>query len=93
MATEVIDNAAESRFELTIDGERVGLIDYLLRPGVIHLVHTEIEPARQEHGLASGFVQEVLDGLRATELRLQPDCPYVAHWLTKHPDYQDLTQR
>lgn len=93
MPSEVVDNTDESRYELLVEGERVGLIDYVRGEHVERLIHTEIDPDRQEHGLASGFVQEVLDRLRTTDLRLQPDCPYVAHWLTKHPEYQDLTQR
>lgn len=91
---DVRNDADHNRYELYIDGDRVGEIDYNIAGNDIHLTHTVVSKDRREHGLASGFVQQVLDGLRTdTDLRLVPDCPYVAHWLTEHEDYTDLLDR
>jgi len=58
--------------------------------GVLALTHTITREDRQGEGLAGRLVGEVLDELRARGLRLRPDCAYVASYLERHPDQQDL---
>ena len=43
----VVDNAAEHRYELLVVDERAGVIEHGTRPGVVELIHTEIDPERQ----------------------------------------------
>ena len=43
----VVDNAAEHRYELWVVDERGGVIEHGTRPGVVELIHTEIDPERQ----------------------------------------------
>lgn len=94
MATDVVDIPESRRFEIRLDGEKAGLIDYRLADGAIELVHTEIDPEHQGEGLASVLVQGALEHIRAGEgLRLVPLCPYVKKWLQRHPEYEDLTTR
>ena len=86
----VRDNPTELRYEL-LDGDTViGLIRYRLEPGAVALIHTEIEPAHEGHGLGSELVKGALDDLRGRGLRLVPICPYVRSWLERHPEYADL---
>jgi len=94
MTSAVVDVPVHNRYELQLDGERVGHIDYFVQDGIIHLTHTEVDPNRQERGLGSDLVRGALDQIRAdTEYRLAPDCPFVAAWLKKNTDYADLTTR
>ena len=46
MATEVIQDASMNRFELLVDGESAGELDYSIRDDTIVLTHTEIECRR-----------------------------------------------
>ena len=48
----VRDNTSERRYEMFVDGKRVGLILYRRRPGAVALIHTEIEPQFELHGLS-----------------------------------------
>ena len=99
-ATEpvVIDNPAESRFELYVGGERAGIVQYDLdsrengRQGgpLISLLHTEVADRFQGLGLASRLARGVLDAARARGLAVLPYCPYIKSWIVKHPDYVDL---
>jgi uncharacterized protein len=91
---EVRDNTEANRFEILVGGEVVGFSAYQRFGNSIVFTHTEVSPTRQEHGLASRLVEAALDQVRdTTNLRVVAQCPYVAHWLTKHPDYQDLLAR
>ncbi len=90
----VTQNTAESRFDIAIDGEVVGSAYYDLTESAIVFTHTEVDPNREEKGLGSQLVQSALDQVRDdTSLRVVAQCPFVAHWLTKHEDYQDLLRR
>jgi uncharacterized protein len=93
MATNVVDDTEHNRFELYVDEERAGEIDYIISGNDIHLTHTFVYPDRREHGLAASFVSTVLGIVRSTSYRLVPDCPYVAHWLTENHEFDDLLTR
>lgn len=94
MTISVVNDEAHNRYELMLDGDRVGEMDYAIVGDAIHITHTVVDKSRREHGLASEFVTTVLEGLRTdSSLRLVPDCPYVAHWLTEHDSYSDLLER
>ncbi len=89
----VRDNPDELRYEL-IDGQRVvGEIRYRREPGVVVLVHTEVDPALEGQGLASELVEGAFRDLRARGLRVVPFCPYVRAWLRRHPEEADIVGR
>lgn len=57
---------------------------------VVH--HTEVPPALRGHGLAGELVQAVLDWARAQGLRVRPTCSYVAAYMQRHAETQDLLE-
>jgi predicted GNAT family acetyltransferase len=86
----VRDNPEELRYDALLDGRRVGLIRYRTEPGVVVLVHTEVDEAVEGTGVGSQLVRGALDDIRARGLRLVPLCPFVATYLRRHPEYDDL---
>jgi uncharacterized protein len=86
----VIDNPGELRYELHVDGDLAGFIRYRRVPNAVVLVHTDIEPRFEGHGLGNRLVQGALDDLRTRGLGLVPFCPFVADFLRRHPEYGDL---
>jgi predicted GNAT family acetyltransferase len=89
-APAVADNPAASRYELHVNGDLAGFVDYRLRGEVISLVHTEVEPAFQGAHLATHLARFSLDDARKRGLAVLPYCPYINAWIKKHPDYTDL---
>lgn len=92
MKASVADNADASRYELTVDGAPTGFITYRARPGVITLLHAEIDPDREGQGLGSTMVAQTLDQIRSRGLAVRPVCPFVAAFIENHPDYADLVR-
>jgi predicted GNAT family acetyltransferase len=86
----VVDNERELQYELRVDGERAGLIRYRRLEGAVALVHTEVDPDAEGHGLGTVLVQGALDDLRARGLKVVPVCPFVAAFIRRHPEYDDL---
>ena len=91
MSANVVHDAENHRYEIFLEDERVGLMDYSLRPGEIYLVHTEVDPAHQGKNLAAILLRESLADIRArgTE-KVVPVCSYTVRYMEKHPDTQDL---
>jgi len=89
MSGAIRDNIADHRFELDLDGG-MAMMYYRLEPGVITLLHTEVPPALGGHGIGSGLVRGVLDIVRARGLKVVAKCPFVAAYMGRHPEYNDL---
>ena len=87
---EISDNAADSRYELRIGGELAGLVEYRLTPGRIVLVHTEVVPEFEGHGVGGRLAKYALDDARARGLQVVARCPYIAEYIRRHPDYKEL---
>ena len=85
----VTHNEHAQRFEATVDGLRA-LLTYHRFPGRIVFPHTEVPEALEGQGLAGKLTSTALDFARAQRLRVVPLCPYVAAFLRKHREYQDL---
>ena len=84
-------DAENHRFEIYLGNERVGLMDYSLRPGEIHLVHTEVDPAHQGKNLAAILLRESLASIRDQKIgKVVPVCSYTVKYMEKHPETQDL---
>lgn len=90
MNTKVTRNDAASRYELLVDGEIVGVADYVERDGAVEMPHTVVDPARRGQGLAEVLVRGALDDLRVRGDRVLPTCWYVAAFIDRDPSYADL---
>ncbi len=90
LAATVRDNDAAHRYELMLDGELVGRLVYRTRGDVVTLIHTEIDPRFEGHGLGERLVRATLDDIRARGLHIVPLCPYVRAHLRRHPEDADL---
>jgi uncharacterized protein len=86
----VRDNPDEHRYEIVLNGVLLGLIRYSAQPGVITLVHTEVVPEAEGHGVGTRLIAGALDDIRVRGLRLVPLCPFVRDYLRRHPDQRDL---
>lgn len=77
------------RFEAIVEGLRCEA-DYHLRDGIMHITHTGVPPALEGRGIAAQLVQTALTWARAQGLRVNPVCSYVAVYVRRHPEWQDL---
>jgi predicted GNAT family acetyltransferase len=89
MDPEIHDNPAHHRYELAVDGLTAYVL-YRREPGVITFIHTEVPKALGGKGIGSRLARHVLDVARAEGLHVVPVCPFIAAWMKKHPDYDDL---
>jgi uncharacterized protein len=86
----VTDRPESARYEITVDGDRLGFVTYRLQPGVIEFLHAEVDPTKERRGLGSRLVAAALDDARARGLAVRPYCPFVAAFIQSHAEYADL---
>jgi predicted GNAT family acetyltransferase len=86
----VTDHPDELRYEIEVDGEVAGFINYRREDGVIEMVHTDVAPKWEGKGIGAALVKGALDDVRVRGLKVRPYCPFVAKYIQRHPDYQDL---
>lgn len=90
----VTNRPEQHRYVIENGSGEAGFAEYRTTDDTIVFTHTLIDENKREKGMASDLVQWALDDVRDnTRLRVVAECPYVKHWLEKHPDYQDLTRR
>ena len=86
----VVDNPEEQRYEVRVDGELAGFVQYRVRPGLIALIHTEVEERFEGQGLASKLIAFALDDARERGLAVLPFCPFVNAYIQRHREYVGL---
>ena len=90
---EVVDVPEKSRIEIRVDGDLAGFADYSRLGGRIIFRHTEIHDAFEGRGLGSKLAQGALDLARAGGYPVVPLCPFIASYIERHPDAQDLVDQ
>jgi predicted GNAT family acetyltransferase len=90
-ALPVVNNEAEHRFEARL-GDEIAFAEYRLRDGVMILPHTVVPEAFAGRGVASQLAKAALGYAREQGLEVVPTCPFMAGYITKHPEWHDIVQ-
>lgn len=83
------DNRAESRFEAEV-GDSLAFAAYRLDHGRLTLHHTVVPPQLEGRGIGSALIESALRSARERGLKVVPECSFVAAYMKRHPETQDL---
>lgn len=91
----VFNDAEQQRYAANVDGELAGFATYRVTPGegeadIVVIPHTEVDDKFGGQGVGAAIVKFALDDIRAQGNLVVPQCPFVAAWINRHPDYADL---
>ncbi|PNK60570.1 GNAT family N-acetyltransferase [Psychrobacter sp. FDAARGOS_221] len=87
----ITHNPAENQFETTIDGH-TGFISYQDNGDSIVYDHTIVPSELGGQGVGSALVKHALDYARSEGKKVVPQCSFVASYINKHEEYQDLVK-
>jgi predicted GNAT family acetyltransferase len=94
MALTVNDVPDRNRFEARDDETIAGYAEYIrTNAGLIVFTHTEVNREYEGQGVGSALAEAGLDYARAEGLSVLPICPFIASWISRHPDSADLLYR
>ena len=88
-AIDITHNQAANRFETTIEGH-TGFISYQDQGDRIVYDHTIVPSELGGKGVGSALVKHALDYARNEGKKVVPTCSFVASYINKHAEYQDL---
>lgn len=91
-SSDVRDAAQARRYELTLQGQVAGFIDYRDRGQVRDLVHTEVRPEHEGQGVGQALARFALDDARSQRRKVVPSCSFIAAYVQRHPDTADLVE-
>ena len=86
----VVNNEEKKRFEVKL-GDELALMNYQRAGKNIIFTHTEVPEAFEGHGIAGKMAHTALEFAKESGLKVQALCPYVAHYVKEHPEYQSIT--
>ena len=86
----VVRNEDRHRYEAMIDGKVAGFARFRLKPGQTIFFHTEVDPSYEGKGVGSVLARHSLDDVRARGERIVAECPFIAAYIKRHPEYLDL---
>jgi uncharacterized protein len=86
----IVDDPEKHRYEAW-DGQNVlGYIDYHLQPGLVTIMHTEVDRAAEGQGVGAQLAAGALDDIRSRGYSVLVVCPFVRAYIRRHPEYADL---
>jgi uncharacterized protein len=77
-------------YEAYVDGKRAGALTYSRHGDVVTALHTEVSPGAKGQGVGGRLACTMLDDARAAGRKVEVQCPFVAGWIDRHPEYADL---
>ena len=86
----VVNVPEAHRFELLLDGQRIGELAYRQRKGRIAFTHTNVNPAYEGRGFGGRLAEAALADARRQGLTVVPLCPFIAWYIEQHPEHGDL---
>jgi predicted GNAT family acetyltransferase len=89
---EVKHNEAEDRFETWIDGQ-LSKLDYMQDGNTIVMTHVGVHPEHRGQGVAGKLTEVALEYAKEKSFRVIPMCPYIATYIRRNPQYEELTKQ
>jgi predicted GNAT family acetyltransferase len=87
----VIHNPEAGRFEIRKD-DHLAVLEYHLSDGKIVFTHTGVPEALGGQGIGSLLARAGLDYARTQSFTIEPLCSFIAGYIQKHPEYQNLVK-
>jgi len=83
---------SQQRYVLEVSDKELGMARYQDDGERRVFTHTEVDPSLEGQGLGSKLVRESLDDAREHGKRIVPVCEFIAAYVKKHHDWDDIIE-
>lgn len=90
MTIQQENHEGHGRFHIEVNGQDMAEMTYNWKPGVMVILHTEVNDALAGQGIGKQLVAAAVDYARAQHVVIHPICPYAKKVLERNPDYADV---
>lgn len=80
----------QQRYVLDVDGKALGVASYQQDGDRQIFTHTEVDSSLEGQGMGSKLIREALDDVRQRGKRVVPQCEFVAAYVKKHDEWNDI---
>jgi uncharacterized protein len=85
-------NQNDQAFEMDINGN-IAFIGYEEDGDTIILTHTEVPEALEGKGIGSILVTKTLNYIEAEGRKIIAQCPFVASYIKRHPEWERIVEK
>lgn len=82
-------NEQKRRYEVRV-GHEMAVLTYERAGDEIVFLHTLVPEPLEGRGIAGQLAHTALDDARAAHLQVVAQCPYVAAYVRRHPEYLEI---
>ena len=86
---EISRNSEQSQFEAVVDGQ-TAVAQYRLNEAQMTITHIVVPPPIEGQGVGSALCQFIVQTAREDDLKIVPQCPFMAAYFQRHPENNDL---
>ena len=90
MSVSIEHHSQDQEFTTIVDGYTAELAYSLPTNGVIDFTHTFVDEGLRGRGMADALAQEALNYARQQGLRVRTSCHFMAAFVRRHAEYQDI---
>lgn len=88
--TDVRHEPDAGRFSLPLGGGSDAIAEYHRDGDTLVFTHTEVPSEHEGQGVGGRLARAALDHARAEGLRVVPQCPFIAGWVKRNPEYLEV---
>jgi len=88
--TQVRRNDEAQCYELIVNGQPCGTARYQEEGDCTIFTHTDVDPSLSGQGLGSRLASGALEDVRARNRGVVARCSFIAEYIARHPQWQDL---
>ncbi|MDR1739223.1 MAG: N-acetyltransferase [Bacteroidales bacterium] len=70
----------------------MSIIEYMISGKDIYFTHTEVPPVLEGQGVGTELVSKALENIKSREMTLVPLCPFVAAYVKRHPEWNEIVR-
>ena len=71
----------------------VAVLQYRFHDKLLWLMHTDVPKKLEGHGVASLLAHTALEWAKETNIKVKVICPFVAVYLKRHPEYDEIVEK
>ncbi len=91
----ITQNTAQNRFEMARQNDKeteteIAVAEYRLSGQIMTVTHVIVPQSQRGQGVASDLSRAVINHARAVQLKIRPQCPFMAAYFERHPEAADL---